>query len=149
MYGASHVKPNTRGISDLSVMVVEDYDLLRDLIRNVLAPYFPDLHAFASVSTSMAWLDTHKPDILLCDLSLRDGNGLDVIERAATCNPFVAVVICSGNSCGINVGTKIGRAQQLNKPFTDAELRYAAYFAGAAIIAKQNEQISLPEGVSP
>jgi len=147
MSGASTTEPCPRQVGDLSIVVVEDYVTLLDMMRTYLTPYFEDLHTFSSARTAMAWLGLNKPDILLCDLHLRDGSGLDIIAYVKECKPDVAVIICSGDGCCSQVPPELHPVQYLYKPFAPQELRYIVYQAGETLLAKQNEQRSLPEGV--
>lgn len=85
--------------STTRVLIVEDDPLaLRRLVQAV------DLHAadaavsgcVASVAEALAWLAQHQPDVLLCDLGLPDGSGIDVIrnarERYPACDCMVVTV---------------------------------------------------------
>ncbi|SOZ39448.1 response regulator [Cupriavidus neocaledonicus] len=71
--------------STTRVLIVEDDPpALRRLVQAV------DLHAAdaavagcaSTVAEALAWLAQHEPDVLLCDLGLPDGSGIDVIRNA-------------------------------------------------------------------
>lgn len=71
--------------STTRVLIVEDDPLaLRRLVQAV------ELHAAdaavsgcaSTVAEALAWLAQHPPDVLLCDLGLPDGSGIDVIRNA-------------------------------------------------------------------
>lgn len=85
--------------STTRVLIVEDDPLaLRRLVQAV------DLHAAdaavagcaSTVAEALAWLAQHQPDVLLCDLGLPDGSGIDVIrnarERYPACDCMVVTV---------------------------------------------------------
>ncbi|SPS01003.1 response regulator [Cupriavidus taiwanensis] len=85
--------------STTRVLIVEDDPLaLRRLVQAV------DLHAAdaavagcaSTVAEAQAWLAQHQPDVLLCDLGLPDGSGIDVIrnarERYPACDCMVVTV---------------------------------------------------------
>ncbi|MEC3764272.1 response regulator transcription factor [Cupriavidus sp. SS-3] len=85
--------------STTRVLIVEDDPLaLRRLVQAV------DLHAAdavvaacaSTVAEAQAWLAQHQPDVLLCDLGLPDGSGIDVIrnarERYRACDCMVVTV---------------------------------------------------------
>lgn len=85
--------------STTRVLIVEDDPLaLRRLAQAV------DLHAAqaavagcaSTVAEALAWLAQHQPDVLLCDLGLPDGSGIDVIrntrERYPACDCMVVTV---------------------------------------------------------
>lgn len=82
-----------------SVLIVEDDPAaLSRLVQAV------DMHApatvvagcTASAAEALAWLAQHQPDVLLCDLGLPDGSGIDVIrharERYPACDCMVVTV---------------------------------------------------------
>ncbi|NSX14285.1 response regulator [Cupriavidus taiwanensis] len=85
--------------STTRVLIVEDDPLaLRRLVQAV------DLHApdaavsgsAATVAEALAWLAQQQPDVLLCDLGLPDGSGIDVIratrQRHPACDCMVVTV---------------------------------------------------------
>ncbi|PZX33839.1 putative TWO COMPONENT RESPONSE REGULATOR TRANSCRIPTION REGULATOR PROTEIN [Cupriavidus phytorum] len=85
--------------STTRVLIVEDDPLaLRRLAQAV------ELHAAdavvagcaSTVAEALAWLAQHQPDVLLCDLGLPDGSGIDVIrnarERYPACDCMVVTV---------------------------------------------------------
>ena len=72
----------------LSVLILEDHDhtatrLRRDVMRH------PDLTVCAvasSLHTGLVLFNQHKPRIVLCDLGLPDGTGIDLIKAVARCD---------------------------------------------------------------
>jgi DNA-binding NarL/FixJ family response regulator len=80
-----------------SVLIVEDDTVTRRLL-SLAVESEPTLHlvaAFDSVAPAIAWLQTGSVDILLTDLGLPDGSGIDIIRAC--------VQHCSG--CDIMVIT--------------------------------------------
>ncbi|EYS87988.1 LuxR family transcriptional regulator [Cupriavidus sp. SK-4] len=85
--------------STTRVLIVEDDPAaLSRLVQAV------EMHAPATVvagctgsaAEALAWLAQHQPDVLLCDLGLPDGSGIDVIraarERYPACDCMVVTV---------------------------------------------------------
>lgn len=69
----------------VDVMLVEDDTVTRDWLVGLIAS-IPDMRidrACGSVAEAREWLVTHTPDIVLTDLGLPDGSGLEVIRIAA------------------------------------------------------------------
>lgn len=67
------------------ILLVEDDDTNRKLVRIVLGDGYRISEA-ASVEQALALLQQEKPDLLLLDIRLGDGSGLDVI-RAVRADP--------------------------------------------------------------
>ncbi|KAI3596002.1 Two-component transcriptional response regulator, LuxR family (plasmid) [Cupriavidus necator H850] len=85
--------------STTRVLIVEDDPAaLSRLVQAVEmhAPATVVAGCTASAAEALAWLAQHQPDVLLCDLGLRDGSGIDVIrdarERYPACDCMVVTV---------------------------------------------------------
>ncbi len=66
-----------------SVLLVEDEDSTRCRLAEVINNH-PELELIESSATfteAMACIEHTQPDVLLCDLGLPDGNGLDLIKE--------------------------------------------------------------------
>jgi two-component system cell cycle response regulator DivK len=68
------------------ILLVEDDDINRKLVRIVLGGGRYRISEAVSVEQAMALLAHEKPDLLLLDIRLADGSGLDVI-RAMRADP--------------------------------------------------------------
>jgi len=68
------------------ILLVEDDDTNRKLVRIVLGGARYRISEAASVEEALALLQHEKPDLLLLDIRLVDGSGLDVI-RAMRADP--------------------------------------------------------------
>jgi DNA-binding NarL/FixJ family response regulator len=69
----------------VDVMLVEDDTATRDWLVGLIAS-IPDMRidlACGNVAEAREWLATHTPDIVLTDLGLPDGSGLELIRIAA------------------------------------------------------------------
>lgn len=79
------------------VLLVEDHELLRVGLRQVLSRD-PELHVCgeaADIAEAKQLLRQVPADVLLLDLKLRDGNGLDLIKYVKRKYPTVRVLVCS------------------------------------------------------
>lgn len=80
-------------------VLVEDQTMFLDLIRRMLEPV-PGLRIAAqevTVDGGKNACERHRPDILIIDLALPDGSGLDVARLAIAVNPMVKVIALSGH----------------------------------------------------
>jgi DNA-binding NarL/FixJ family response regulator len=81
----------------VSVLIVDDHPLVRSglhqLIRNE-----PDLEVCceaAGLQEAVAFLDRNSPDVAIVDISLPDGNGLDLVKRLRIRNPDTRILVLS------------------------------------------------------
>lgn len=82
-------------MEQVKVVVVEDDRAVRDLLCASIETD-PGLHlcaALASVADAINWLTSHPLDILLTDLGLPDGSGIDVIKSCAALHPAADVLV--------------------------------------------------------
>lgn len=83
-------------------LLVEDHRLFADLLAMTLVAA-PDLQLAVvdvapSVAAGIAACDRHRPDVVLLDLGLPDGRGLDVAEHVARTLPKTCVIVLSARA---------------------------------------------------
>jgi DNA-binding NarL/FixJ family response regulator len=84
---------------EIRVMHVEDHADFRDLMR-ILLNSQSDMEVVAqagSLVEARAQVASSEIDVAVLDLSLPDGNGLDLIPELRRANPDVGVLILSAN----------------------------------------------------
>ena len=84
----------------LTCAIVEDQTMFLQMLHNMLRTV-PDLRVVATAQSEtqgMVAVETHRPDVLVLDLHLPDGNGLKVARRLATVRPDARIVILSGEA---------------------------------------------------
>ncbi|MEI6891332.1 MAG: PAS domain S-box protein [Pontiella sp.] len=85
-----------------AVLVVEDDVVLRDLMQRMLGDAGYSVVAVGSVEEARAELERTPVELLLSDIILPDGNGLELACKAREAGPL-AVLLCSGYSHGPEV----------------------------------------------
>ena len=108
------------------VVLVEDDDSVRALLRRMLERQGYDVRCFPGGEPLLAWLDTpHEPiQLLLTDVIMPGMNGTVIAERVQAVHPDVRVLYASGYTANVIVqhGVLKPGAEFLSKPFTLATL---------------------------
>jgi two-component system sensor histidine kinase ChiS len=108
-----------------TVLIVEDNDLLRNLYRDVLMMEGYRVLAATTLSEGRALLDTSRPNLVLMDVKLSDGSGLDLCrELRGELQSKIPVLIVSSycSKKDISAGYAAGCNDYLVKPFLNDEL---------------------------
>lgn len=110
------------------VLVVEDDSLMRDFFAASVVRC-PALHLAAAVGTvaeARAWLDHDAAalDVLLTDLGLPDGSGLDVIRHAIALNPVCEPLVISmfGDEDNVLASIEAGALGYIHKDSTPDDI---------------------------
>jgi DNA-binding NarL/FixJ family response regulator len=95
-----YVPPNQKELFSAGVwqvLIVDDHELLRNGLRMLLGsePDFSVCGEAGDLGTARKLLRRLRPDIVLVDLKLPDGNGLDLIKFAKDVHPTARVLVCS------------------------------------------------------
>ncbi|WP_136417787.1 response regulator transcription factor [Herbaspirillum sp. ST 5-3] len=89
----------------VGVLVVEDDAVTRKTLCLAIesAPELKLLTAFDSVKPALAWLETTQPDVLLTDLGLPDGSGIEIIHACTHRYPQTDIMVVTMSSDEANV----------------------------------------------
>jgi two-component system, NtrC family, response regulator AtoC len=106
------------------VLLVEDEKLLRWALEQQLKRAGHRVHAAPDLATAGEHLATHQPDVVLLDLGLPDGHGLDFYEtNHDRLEGSVVIVMTALGAVGEAVrAMKLGALDFLTKPVDQAEL---------------------------
>ncbi|HLW30235.1 MAG TPA: response regulator [Brumimicrobium sp.] len=102
------------------LLIVDDEHDIKALYKSIINRHFDfDVIETDSIKGVELCLKSHKPDYVLLDLCLSDGEGFDVIPALKKVNPEVKIlVITAFNHCKEKQrATELGAIGLLAKPF--------------------------------
>ena len=106
-----------------TVIVVEDESKLRHFIRLALETEECDVYEADSVKRGLIEAGTRRPDLVVLDLGLPDGDGITLIRELRTWSEIPIIVLSARNSEADKVAAlDAGADDYLTKPFGAAEL---------------------------
>jgi DNA-binding response OmpR family regulator len=133
-------------VADVDVLVVEDAPEYAQLIADVLAAVGHRARVATSVAEATTALQVALPDLLILDLGLPDGDGLDLCSLVRNhSNAYIMVV--SGRSERLDAvrGFDLGADDYVLKPFSSRE--FAARVEAVLRRPRQGGKAGLPRVV--
>jgi DNA-binding response OmpR family regulator len=106
------------------ILIVDDEAEIVD----VLAAYFERegmiVESAAGVGEALAALERSLPDVLVLDITLPDGSGLDVLRAASSPESRIPTIMLTGRSDEADrvVGLELGADDYVTKPFSPREV---------------------------
>lgn len=137
-----------------TILVIEDDQSLARLVHDYLDR--GGFHAVTAADLATGWqrLAVDEPDLIVLDLGLPDGNGLDLLrELRRTSSLPVIILTARGEEIDRIVGLELGADDYVVKPFSPGELvarvravlrRGAADEPAADRLVVQDLEIDLP-----
>ncbi len=117
-----------------AILIVEDDELIASSLARALTAAGHSVTVAASIAEADRCLS--GADLVLCDLGLPDGDGLDLITRFTDDHPAVPVIALTARAeeADVVAGLTSGAVDYVTKPFRLAELqaRIAAHLRQAA-----------------
>jgi two-component system, NtrC family, response regulator PilR len=109
----------------VDLLIVDDEASLRDFLTIVFEEEGCRVETAASLADAHAALQKREPDLVLCDLMLPDGSGLDLLREIKIQNPSIAVVMITAHTSTKSAveALKAGAHDYIAKPFDIDELK--------------------------
>ncbi|MCX7565380.1 sigma-54 dependent transcriptional regulator [Sulfitobacter sp. F26169L] len=104
---------------DGTVLVADDDRTIRTVLTQALTRAGCKVHATSSLTTLMRWVGEGKGDVIITDVMMPDGNGLEMLPKIAQDRPDLPVIVISAQN-SIMTAIKAAEAQAhdyLPKPF--------------------------------
>ena len=104
---------------DGTVLVADDDRTIRTVLTQALTRAGCKVHATSSMTTLMRWVEEGKGDLVISDVVMPDGNGLDALPKITEERPGLPVIVISAQN---TIMTAIQAAEKdaydyLPKPF--------------------------------
>ncbi len=83
---------------DGTVLVADDDRTIRTVLTQALTRAGCKVHATSSLVTLMRWVDEGKGDLVISDVVMPDGNGLDQLPQISKARPGLPVIVISAQN---------------------------------------------------
>jgi len=129
-----------------NVLVIEDEPAIREVLRALLSEEGYRVIEAETAARAEIEARSHKPDLLLVDLGLPDGDGLTVVRQVRSWSPVPIIVLSARTLEDQKIAAlDAGADDYVTKPFSAAELlaRVRAGLRRNARGAEQNPRLHL------
>jgi DNA-binding NarL/FixJ family response regulator len=120
----------------LRVVIVDDHELIREGLVGAFArePTTEVIGSVGTVAEAMATYTEHRPDVIVTDLQLQDGTGLDIIRQVRQSDEKIGLVVVTMHSGDdqIFAAMEAGASAFVGKDAPSAEVVRAARHAAVS-----------------
>lgn len=104
---------------DGTVLVADDDRTIRTVLTQALTRAGCRVHATASLATLLRWVEEGKGDLVISDVVMPDGNGIEALPRIAAERPGLPVIVISAQNTIMTAiqATEAEAFDYLPKPF--------------------------------
>ncbi|MCK9584526.1 MAG: sigma-54 dependent transcriptional regulator [Candidatus Cloacimonetes bacterium] len=104
----------------MKIFIIDDETNIRLSLSNILEDEGYEVESFANIQSGLTALEDSDPDLILLDVILPDGNGIQALEEIKKSLPHIPIIMISGNS---NISSavkaiKLGAFDFLEKPLS-------------------------------
>lgn len=109
----------------MNILIVEDHQDTRRVLSTLLGRADHEVITANGVSDALQLLENMRVNVLLSDLGLPDGDGLDLVRKAKRLQPKLKAIALTAREStkDYELGQKAGFDHYLTKPFDFHELR--------------------------
>jgi two-component system, NtrC family, nitrogen regulation response regulator GlnG len=104
---------------DGTVLVADDDRTIRTVLTQALTRAGCRVHATSSLTTLMRWVEEGKGDLVISDVIMPDGNGIEMLPRIRALRPGLPVIVISAQNTIMTAiqATEAEAWDYLPKPF--------------------------------
>jgi two-component system response regulator PilR (NtrC family) len=109
----------------VNLLIVDDESSLRDFLGIVFEQEGWHAESAGSLAEALPAVQRTEPDVVLCDLMLPDGSGIDLLRDIKAFNPSIAVIMITAYTSTQSAvdALKAGAFDYIAKPFDIEELK--------------------------
>ncbi|MGR3511578.1 MAG: response regulator [Paracoccaceae bacterium] len=133
---------------DGTILVADDDRTIRTVLTQALTRAGCKVHATSSLVTLMRWVEEGKGDLVISDVMMPDGNGLDQLPKITELRPGLPVIVISAQNTIMTAiqATEADAYDYLPKPFDLPDLMKRA---GRALDVKRRAPAPVVNEVEP
>jgi len=109
--------------ASVSILLVEDHKDSREILANLLTHCGYEVSTAANMQDALTLLNDIRFEILVCDIGLPDGSGLDLVAEAKKRQSWKKTVALTAHEDQSDLGLRAGFDEFLTKPFDFYQLR--------------------------
>lgn len=101
------------------IYIVEDNNDIREILEYLLTEEDYKVKAYPNIKSFWQQMKKHLPDMVVLDIMLPDGNGLDVCKKMKneSNTHSIPVLMMSANYYTMDIKNKCGAQEFISKPF--------------------------------
>jgi two-component system, NtrC family, response regulator PilR len=109
----------------VDLLILDDEASLRDFLSIVFEEEGWSVEAAGTLAEARAAIQKNEPDLILCDLMVPDGSGIDLLREVKAQNPSIAVIMITAHTSTKSAvdALKAGAFDYIAKPFDIEELK--------------------------
>jgi DNA-binding NtrC family response regulator len=113
-----------RRLDGSSILIADDDEPIRDLLRDILEPEGASIRLAASGKEALASIEADEPDVAICDVRMPPPDGLAVLQelRSKGIDTPVLIVTAQPSSTKTIEAMQLGAYDYIGKPFDPDEI---------------------------
>lgn len=137
----------------MDILIVDDEPEISEVVAAYLRADGFTTHVAATFAAAHAWLETQLPDLAVLDVTLPDGNGIDILRWLRDRDVPAILLTARADEIDRIVGLEVGADDYITKPFSPREvvarvrtvLRRARPRAAVPAVARESEVVRVGE----
>ena len=109
----------------MTALIIDDDQVMLQTIPDMLELLDFNSVAYSDPLQGLSYIETEKPELILCDLSMPQMSGLDVLQKSKELHPDSTFIVMTGFASiesAVNA-MRLGASDYIQKPFTMDHLR--------------------------
>lgn len=113
---------------DSTVLIADDDRTIRTVLTQALTRAGCRVHATSSLAQLLRWVEEGRGDLVITDVMMPDGNGIDMIPAIRKARPDLPVIVISAQNTIVTAirATEAAAFDYLPKPFDLPDLMLRA-----------------------